>query len=82
MDFLLCCPRGPDHQGRHAVPEAESAEEGQEEEENRPRGCTGSAAKPQRIEKWDLRRQVREEMERSAIRSRRGGKARIIAASA
>ena len=19
MDFLLCCPRGPDHQGRHAV---------------------------------------------------------------
>src|ERR1039457_926658 len=28
MDFLLCCPRGPDHQGRHAVPEAESAADG------------------------------------------------------
>jgi len=28
MDFLLRCPRGPDHQGRHAVPEAESAADG------------------------------------------------------
>jgi len=54
MDFLLCCPRGPDHQGRHAVPEAESAADGppwaagaqkDRKRKNRPRGCTGSAAK-------------------------------------
>jgi hypothetical protein len=54
MDFLLCCPRGPDHQGRHAVPEAESTADGPAwaagaekdgKRKNRPRGCTGSAAK-------------------------------------
>jgi hypothetical protein len=42
MDFLLCCPRGPDHQGRHAVqrqnqqqtapPWAAGAEKDKEEE--------------------------------------------------
>jgi len=87
MDFLLCCPRGPDHQGRHAVPEAESAADGppwaagaekdRKRKKIRPRGCTGSAAKPQRVEKCDLRRQVREEMVRSAIRLRHDGKASI-----
>ena len=41
----------------------------------RPRGCTGSAAKLQRIEKCGLRRKVREEVVRSASRSRHGGKA-------
>jgi len=50
MDFLLCCPRGPDHQGRHAVqrknqqqtapPWAAGAEKDKEEEK------TGHAAAP------------------------------------
>jgi hypothetical protein len=49
--------------------------EGQEEEENRPRGCTGSAAKLQRIEKCGLKRQVWEEMVRGASLFRHGSNA-------
>lgn len=36
--------------------------EGQEEEKNRPRGCTGSAANPQRMGRCDLRLKAPEEM--------------------
>ena len=85
MDFLLCCPRGPDHQGRHAVPEAESAADGPPwaagAEKDRKRKKIGHAASlaarlnSQRIERRDLRRKVREEMGRSASRFRHGCKA-------
>src|SRR5271169_5237394 len=84
MDFLLCCPRGPDHQGRHAVPEAESAADGppwaagaeKDRKRKKIRHAAAQAARLnlQRIEKCVLRKQVREEMVRSAIRSRHGDK--------
>ena len=88
MDFLLCCPRGPDHQGRHAVPEAESAADGppwtagaekdKEEEKIGHAAARAATQNSQRIEQCDLRQKVREEMVSSASRSRNGGKARGI----
>jgi hypothetical protein len=88
MDFLLCCPRGPDHQGRHAVPEAESAADGppwtagaeKDKEEEKIGHAAARAAKQnsQRIEQCDLRQKVREWMVTSGSRSRNGGKARGI----
>src|SRR5271157_6138465 len=69
MDFLLCCPRGPDHQGRHAVPEAESAADGppwtagaekDRKRRNWPRGFTGSAEDNQRSEPNGERRSRKE----------------------
>jgi len=73
MDFLLCCPRGPDHQGRHAVPEAESAADGPpwtaDAEKDRKRKKIGHAAaqaarpKHQRIVQCVLRRKSRQEIE-------------------
>jgi hypothetical protein len=72
MDFLLCCPRGPDHQGRHAVPEAESAADGPpwtaDAEKDRKRKKIGHAAaqaarrKHQRIVQCGLRRKARQEI--------------------
>ena len=84
MDFLLCCPRGPDHQGRHAVPEAESAADGPPwaagAEKDRKRRKLATRLRRQyvqtkAVEKCDLRRRIREEMVSSASRSRHGGKA-------
>src|SRR5271156_32895 len=69
MDFLLRCPRGPDHQGRHAVPEAESAADGppwaagaekNRRRKNCSRGCTGSAENCQRSEPNGERRSGKE----------------------
>src|SRR5262249_42072603 len=70
MDFLLCCPRGPDHQGRHAVPEAESEADGppwtagaekDRKRRNRPRGYIGGAVKPPALRATRKRKSGRDE---------------------